>query len=153
MSLFGEMWGEESTDLFVQLWGVKVKKLSGNKYLSKEQIPEKYNELICSDWTAVDGVNCEGSLTQGRNIYLFILAFFFFFGSPGPGQAWLHTVCHYLKPSQLLLSIVAHLSTPSLPCLSLREHSYHCASGPAGNLDRDGGSRCLYLQTEAKVSK
>ncbi len=46
-----------------------------------------------------------------------------------------------------------HLSAPSLLCLSLREHSYHCASGPAGNLDCDGGSRGLHLQTEAKVSK
>lgn len=61
-------------------------------------------------------------------------------------------MCHYLNPSQFL-SNVAHLSTPSLLCLSPREHSYHCAPGPAGSADCDGGSRCLHLQTEAKVSK
>lgn len=67
-------------------------------------------------------------------------------------QPWLHAMCSYLNSSELF-SIITHRSTPSLLCLSYRQHSYHCASGPAGNLDCDGGSRCLYLQTEAKVSK
>lgn len=45
------------------------------------------------------------------------------------------------------------LRSISLFCLSLREHSYHRASGPAGNLDCGGGNGCLRLQTEAEVSK
>lgn len=51
-----------------------------------------------------------------------------------------------------LESFQSCLISPSLLCVSLRKHSYHCASGPAGDLDCDGGSRCLHLQKEAKVS-
>lgn len=53
----------------------------------------------------------------------------------------------------LLPSIAPHLRTPSVLCLSPREHRYHRASGPAGNLDCDGCCGCLHLQTAATVSK
>lgn len=51
------------------------------------------------------------------------------------------------------LSRSSSLRSISLFCLSLREHRYHRASGPAGNLDCGGGNGCLRLQTEAEVSK
>lgn len=51
------------------------------------------------------------------------------------------------------LSRSSSLRSISLFCLSLREHRYHCASGPAGNLDCGAGYGCLRLQTEAEVSK
>lgn len=51
------------------------------------------------------------------------------------------------------LSRSSSLRPISLFCLSLREHRYHRASGPAGNLDCGGGNGCLRLQTEAEVSK
>lgn len=51
------------------------------------------------------------------------------------------------------LSRSSSLCSISLFCLSLREHSYHCAPGPAGNPDCGGGNGCLRLQTQAEVSK
>lgn len=87
---------------------------------------DKYKGFVVSSFEAV----------LGLAVYLFIY----------------FTACCYLKSSQLL-SVVPHLSAPSLFRLSLREHRYHRASGPAGNLDCGGGNGCLRLQTEAEVSK
>lgn len=88
------------------------------------------------------GDKYKGFVVSSFEAALRLDVFFFFFNSMSLSEV----ISAPLSRSSSLRSI-------SLFCLSLREHRYHCASGPAGNLDCGGGNGCLRLQTEAEVSK
>lgn len=119
------------------LLGFKMLHCSTEYILSRPGKPIYY----ILDSSVRNGVKCEGNQAPGK---IYSVSF-----TP------LSQVRngYRVSPSEisLLVLIIAHLSTSPLLCISFREHSYHCASGPADSLDCDGGCRCLYLQTEAKV--